>query len=59
VENNDESFTGQFDAQTTNFVEVRSKRLEVKDGIYNLQGQRLSSLRKGLNIVDGRKVFVK
>jgi hypothetical protein len=59
VENNDESFTAQFDTQRTSIVEVRSKRLEVKDAIYNLQGQRLSSLRKGLNIVDGRKVFVK
>jgi len=59
VENNDESFTAQFDTQRTSFVEVRNKRLEVRDGIYNLQGQRISSLRKGLNIVSGRKVFVK
>jgi flagellar hook assembly protein FlgD len=59
VENSNESFTAQFDTQRTSFVEVRSKRLEVKDAIYNLQGQRLSSLRKGLNIVNGRKVFVK
>ena len=28
-------------------------------GIYNLQGQRISTLQKGLNIVDGKKVMVK
>ncbi|MBR4363916.1 MAG: hypothetical protein IKP33_03170 [Prevotella sp.] len=30
-----------------------------KDTYYNLQGQRLNRLQKGLNIVNGRKVFVK
>ncbi len=59
VENNDESFTAQFDTQRTSIMEVKGNSLEVRDGIYNLQGQRLSSLRKGLNIVSGRKVFVK
>ena len=59
VENSNESFTAQFDTHTTEIVEVRSKREEVKDGIYNLQGQRISSLRKGLNIVNGRKLCVK
>ena len=29
------------------------------DRIYNLQGQRMSSLRRGVNIVNGRKVYVK
>ena len=59
VENSNESFTAQFDTQTTSILEVKGNRLEVRDGIYNLQGQRISSLRKGLNIVNGRKVFVK
>lgn len=27
--------------------------------VYNLQGQRMDSLRRGLNIVDGKKVFIK
>ena len=27
--------------------------------IFNLQGQRINGLQKGLNIVDGKKVFVK
>ena len=59
VENSRESFTGQFYAQTTGIVEATSKKPEVKDGIYNLQGQRLTTLQKGLNIVNGRKVLVK
>ena len=59
IENSRESFTGQFYAQTTGIVEATSKKPEVKDGIYNLQGQRISTLQKGLNIVNGRKVLVK
>lgn len=59
IENSRESFTGQFYAQTTGIVEATSKKPEVKDGIYNLQGQRLTTLQKGLNIVNGRKVLVK
>ena len=60
VENSNESFTAQFDTHTTEIVEVRSKREEVRDGIYNLQGQRLTQQpRKGVYIRDGRKVVVK
>ena len=59
IENSRESFTGQFYAQTTGIVEATSKKPEVRDGIYNLQGQRISTLQKGLNIVNGRKVLVK
>ena len=59
VENSEESFTGEFYAQTTGIVEVINKTKEVRSNIYNLQGQRLSSLQKGLNIVNGQKIFVK
>ena len=59
VENSHESFTGQFDTKATGIVEVKSKKVEPRDGIYNLQGQRISYLQKGLNIVNGRKVMVK
>ena len=39
---------------------LNNKGKKIKDQlIYNLQGQRLSSLQKGLNIVDGQKVYVK
>jgi len=29
------------------------------DELYNLQGQRIKVLQKGLNVVDGKKVWVK
>ena len=58
VENNDESFTAQFDTQTTS-ISLTPALSHREGAIYNLQGQRISSLRKGLNIVSGRKVFVK
>jgi hypothetical protein len=59
VENSDESFTGEFDAQTTGIEAISYQPSAVKHQIYNLQGQRLSSLQKGLNIVNGRKIHVK
>ena len=59
VENDNESFTGTFEAQTTGIMDVRKKAEEAGDRIYNLQGQRLNSLQKGLNIVNGQKVYVK
>lgn len=59
VENSQESFVGEFDAQTTKIDAIVNKKDETKNVIYNLQGQRVSSLQKGLNIVNGRKTFVK
>jgi hypothetical protein len=58
VENSNESFTGQFETLATgiSLTPALSRR---EGAIYNLQGQRINSLRKGLNIVDGRKVYVK
>ena len=58
VENSSESFFGEFDTQTTGIIATTNKK-EERHYIYNLQGQRLSSLQKGLNIVDGRKIIVK
>ena len=59
VENSRESFTGAFEAQTTGIKELKNSRTQELKSIYNLQGQRLSSLQKGLNIVDGQKIYVK
>ena len=59
VENDYESFTGTFKAQTTGIIDMIKKAEKVGDRIYNLQGQRLNSLQKGLNIVNGQKVYVK
>ena len=59
IENSRESFTGQFNAQTAGIVEnVKIEKIK-NASIYNLQGQRLTTLQKGLNIVNGRKVLVK
>jgi hypothetical protein len=59
VENSSESFTGVFETETTGIKEIRNKKSEVRSYIYNLQGQRLNSLQKGLNIVNGQKIYVK
>ena len=58
VENSNELFTGQFETLTTgiSLTPALSRR---EGAIYNLQGQRINSLRKGLNIINGQKVFVK
>ena len=66
VENSNESFTGQFETLATGIEEnVRIEKFK-SGSIYNLQGQRINSLRKGMNIVrsaegrlQGKKVFVK
>ena len=59
VENSQESFTGEFETQTTGIEVINDNKAENKKGIYNLQGQRIRHLQKGLNIVNGRKVHVK
>ena len=69
VENSRDLFTGMFDTQTTGIEEVTKKKAEVRGEIYNLQGQQINSLRKGLNIVrsaegrlqgkSGQKIYVK
>lgn len=58
VENNRESFTGEIDTRTTG-ISLTPAFSQGEGAIYNLQGQRISSLQKGLNIVNRRKVFVK
>ena len=59
VENSQESFTGEFETQTTGIEENVIIRKLKNVSIYNLQGQRINYLQKGLNIVNGRKVYVK
>jgi hypothetical protein len=58
VENSNEVFTGEFETETTG-IEIIYNKVKTRTEIYNLQGQRLSSLQKGLNIVNGQKVYVK
>ena len=59
VENSREYFTGTFDAQLTGIDAMKMKDAESSDHIYNLQGQRLSSVQKGVNIVNRQKVYIK
>ena len=68
MENSSEVFTGEFETITTGIQEFINKEetknfnsstLQFFNSIYNLQGQRLNTLQKGLNIVNGRKVLVK
>ncbi|MBQ6201307.1 MAG: DUF3244 domain-containing protein [Prevotella sp.] len=59
VENSRESFSGEFETLTDG-IEKNVKIEKLKNvSIYNLQGQRLSRLQKGLNIVNGRKIYVR
>ena len=62
VENSQESFTGVFETVTTGIsdaLHLNDNGEMTNNHIYNLQGQRISTLRKGLNIVNGQKVSVK
>ena len=59
VENAQESFTGEFETQTSGIEIVSNDKDGLSGSIYNLQGQRISSLQKGLNIVNGQKLYVK
>ncbi len=59
VENSSEYFTGEFEVQTAGIDAITINKEETNTVIYNLQGQRISSLQKGLNIVNGQKIYVK
>ena len=60
VENSYEAFTGEIVlGDRTTGISIIPALFQEEGAIYNLQGQRISSLQKGLNIVNGQKVFVK
>ena len=48
----------EFDALATSISSVAKTVAPVK-GIYNVAGQQLKNLQKGLNIVNGKKIYVK
>jgi serpin B len=55
-------FMGQYMGEGATGIEElmhNSQFIMHNDAIYNLQGQRIKALRKGLNIVDGKKVIVR
>ena len=61
IENSKEVFTGQFDTLASAIINIPNTPHRGGDGggLFNLQGQRINSLQKGLNIMDGKKVWVK
>ena len=58
IDNSNETFNGVIDTTTGIDEIVNGKSLNSKS-IYNLQGQRMNSLQKGFNIIEGKKIFVK
>lgn len=52
-------FISMFDDETTGIADVRSKKDDVRNGYYDLQGRRVTQPTKGLYIVNGKKFFNK
>ena len=59
IDNSKETFNGVFDTTTTGIAEIINGKSSNSKSIYNLQGQRINAPQKGLNIMDGKKIFVK
>ena len=61
IVNSDEVFNGVIDTSATGIEEIihNSQFIMHNDAIFNLQGQRIKMLQKGLNIVGGKKILVK
>ena len=38
---------------------VKNEKLKTERAVFNLQGQRINGLQKGLNIQDGKKIYIK
>ena len=53
------SFIFVFNDDATGITETRTATREEVEAIFNLGGQRMSKLQKGVNIVNGKKVLVK
>jgi hypothetical protein len=59
IDNSKETFNGVFDTTTTGIAEIINSKSSNGKSIFNLQGQRINGLQRGLNIMDGKKVFVR
>lgn len=59
VENSNEVFNGVIDTTTTEIENLTQTLSKGEGAIFNLNGQRMKQLQKGLNIVNGKKVLVK
>jgi hypothetical protein len=54
-----EFYAFDFGGNTTGVNDVRNKTADVRDTVYNLNGQRVDKPTKGLYIVNGKKVIIK
>ena len=56
-------FVFKFDDDATGIDDIsdynNAKNLNESKAIYNLAGQRLNKMQKGINIVNGKKIMVK
>ena len=59
IENSNETFNGVFDTSTTGIAEIVNGKSSNDKSIFNLQGQRINGLQKGLNIVEGKKIMMR
>ncbi len=53
------NFTFVFEDETTGITETRQATREEVEAIFNLGGQRLQKMQRGINIVNGKKILVK
>jgi len=56
---NVKSFTFVFEDEATGIIETRPATREEVEAIFNLGGQRMNKMQRGVNIVNGKKVLVK
>lgn len=56
--NNTKEFVGDFDEETA-IANVNENVNENQTSIYNMAGQRINRLQRGINIVNGKKIVVK
>jgi hypothetical protein len=59
IDNSKETFTGEFEIMANAIEETPSDSPSMGRGIYNLQGKRISVPQKGINIIGGKKVWVR
>ena len=59
IPNEVQAFTFVFEDDETGITETRTVTREEVESIFNLAGQRLNRTQKGINIVNGKKVFIK
>ena len=59
IPNEVKAFTFVFEDEATGITETRTATREEVEAIFNLRGQHLNRMQKGINIVNGKKILVK